>query len=168
MYHILFYHWVYDDHVYRDEQQRHYVDTGILMASYFGCRPVSMFDTRIKFEDDDDNHKPVNGPTVAGIPEDTTDDPDWDDGRSTLVDSDSDLDDGDDGSTCSGGDTGSDSGTDDEVDAGRDKTGTLLWRHIIFLVAPHQIVGEPNVLFAKVTIVHTKGEDNCPREYVPG
>ena len=146
MYHILFYHWVYDDHVYRDEQ-REYVATGILMASYFGCRPVSMFDTRIKFEEDD-GHKPVDRPTVAGITEDPGDDStdenisdntDWDDERSTLVNSDSDTDHAGDASTYSDGDddTDSDSGTDDEVDAGRDNTGTLLWRHITFLIAPH-------------------------------
>lgn len=115
--------------------------------------------------------------TVAGSTEDPGDDStdedisdntDWDDERSTLVNSDSDTDHAGDASTCSDGDddTDSDSGTDDEVDAGRDNTGTLLWRHITFLIAPHQVLGEPNVLFAKVTIVHTKGEDNCPREYV--
>jgi len=161
--------------VYRDEQQRHYVATGILMASYFGCRPVSMFDTRIKFEGDDATDKPVERAIVAGDREDhsedstdadTSDDTDWDDERSTLVNSDSDLYDGSKASSCSDGadDTDSDSGTDDEIDAGRDDTGTLLWRHITFIIAPHQTPGEPNVLFAKVTIVHTKGEDNCPRE----
>lgn len=134
-----------------------------------------MFDTRIKFEDEDDAHNRVDHATLAGDPEDdgkdandqdTSDVTDWDDERTTLVDSNSDLDDGGDASTCSDGDddTDSDSGTDDDVDAGRDDTGTLLWRHITFIIAPHQVHGEPNVLFAKVTIVHTKGEDNCPRE----
>ena len=176
LYHILFYHWVYDTTVYRDEQQRSYVATGILMASYFGCRPVSMFDTRIKFEDDADARKPADRPTVAGHPEDHSedlsdqDDIDWDDEQATLVNPDSDLDHDGDTSACSNddsdGDTDSDSdsGTDDGVDAGLDDTGSLLWRHITFIIAPHCDPGEPNVLFAKVTITHTKGEDNCPRE----
>lgn len=35
--------------------------TGILMASYFSCQPVLMFDTRIKFENDnDDTHEAVH------------------------------------------------------------------------------------------------------------
>lgn len=149
MYHILFYHWVYDNHVYRDEQQqREYVTTGILVASYFGCRPVSMFDTRIKFEEEGDGHKPVDRPTVTGsiedpgddsTDEDIPDDTDWDDERSTLVNSDSDIDHAANTSTCNDGDndTDSDSGTDDEVDTGRDNIGTLLWRYIIFLNTPH-------------------------------
>ncbi|KAL2048847.1 hypothetical protein ABVK25_010905 [Lepraria finkii] len=162
--------------MYRDEQQRQYVATGILMASYFGCRPVSTFDTRIKFEEDDATDKPVDRATVADAREDYSDDStdedtsdvtDWDDDRSTLVDSDSDLDDDDDdASAYSDGDddTDSDSGTDDEVDAGRDDTGTLLWRYITFIITPYRIPGEPNVLFAKVIITYTKGEDNYPRE----
>lgn len=175
LYHILFYHWVYDDTVYRDEQQRSYVATGILMASYCGCRPVSMFDTRIKFDDEDGSCKLANHPTVAGNQEDPSDDHknqdtpnvlDWNDAQVTLVNSGSDLNNDGDASTCSDSDsnTDSDSGTDDGVDAPLDKTGSLLWRHITFIIAPHEIPGEPNLLFAKVSFIHTKGEDNCPRE----
>ena len=69
MYHILFYRCVYDEHVYRDEQQQQYEATGILMASYFGCRPVSMFDTRIKFEEDDAIEKSVDSATVVSARE---------------------------------------------------------------------------------------------------
>ena len=176
LYHILFYHWVYDDTVYRDEQQRSYVPTGILMASYFGCRPVSMFDTRIKFEDEDDSRKPADRSAVAGNPEhgsdeakdqDTANDMDWDDEQATLVNFNSDLDQEADASQCSDdhSDTDSDSGTDDGVDAGLDDTGSLLWRYVTFVIARSCHPGEPNLLFAKVTITHTKGEDNCPREY---
>ena len=59
--------------------------TGILIASYFGCRPVSMFDTRIKFKEDNTTNKPVERARVAGdrkdhnddsIDEDTSDDTD--------------------------------------------------------------------------------------------
>ena len=55
-----------DEVVYRDEQQRSYVSTGILMASYFGCRSVSMFHTRSRFKDDDGAPKPVDHATAAG------------------------------------------------------------------------------------------------------
>lgn len=175
LYHVLFHHWVYDDTVYQDEQQRTYVAAGILMASYLGCRPVSMFDTRIKFEDDDDARKPADHPIIAGNLKDHSDDQEdqvisndttWDDEQATLVNSDCDLDHDGGVSTCgdNNSDSDSDSGTDDGVDAGLDETGSLLWRHITFIIAPNRIPGEPNILFAKVTITHTKGEDNRPQE----
>ncbi len=146
------------------------------MASYLGCRPIFMFDTRIKLEDKDDADQHVGRRKVAGNREDygddsrdsnISDDTDWDDAHTTLVDSDTDLDHDGDASTCSDGDddTDSDSGIDDDVDAGLDETGSLLWRHIAFIIAPNKVPGQLNVLFAKVTIVHTKGEDNCPREW---
>ncbi len=159
LYHILFYHW--DEHtVYRDEPQRCHVDTGILMASYFGCRPVSTFDTRIKFEDEVDARKPADHPTVAGHSEDyrddfsDQDDTDWDDEQMTLVNSASHTDHDGDTSACS----------DDDGDAGLDDTGSLLWRHIAFFIATHRILGERSLLFAKGTITHTEGENNCPRD----
>lgn len=177
LYHVLFYHWVYDDTVYRDEQQRTYVAAGTLMASYLGCRPVSMFDTRIKFEDEDGARKPADHRMVTRNPKDHSDDPEdqaipndtaWDDEQATLVSPDSDLNHCGEVSTCSDNnsdsDSDGDSGTDDGVDVGLDETGSLLWRHIAFIIAPNLIPGEPNVLFAKVTITHTKGEYNRPRE----
>lgn len=135
-----------------------------------------MFDTRIKFKDEGDAHGPIDSLKADGDLQDSSDDPadeetsdgmDWGDEQATLVDSNSDLDhDGEaDANTDGDNDIDSDSDTDDDIDAGHDRTGTLLWRHITFIIAPHESPGEPNVLFAKVTIVHTKGEDNCPREY---
>ncbi len=171
LYHVLFYHWVHDNIVFRDEQQRNYVPAGILMASYFGCRPVSMFDTGSRFADEDDARKSSDHAPAASKPKNggadqegqgTENDMDWDDDRATLVNSDCDLAADDDGSTYC--DSDSDSGTDDGVDAGLDETGSLLWRHITFIIAPNRIPGEPNILFAKVTITHTKGADNRPRE----
>ncbi|MCJ1388948.1 hypothetical protein MMC18_001799 [Xylographa bjoerkii] len=91
------------------------------MASYFGCRPVSMFDTRISL--------PGRDGDFATSEEDDTDD-----------------------------------GTDDDASAGHDKTGSLLWRHIEFFIARNRRPEDPNLLFAKVTIAHTKGEGNRPRE----
>ena len=174
LYHILFYHQVYDNTECRDELQRCYVDTGILMASYFGCRPVSMFDNRINFEEEDDARKPADPPTIAGHPENhrdnlsDQDDADWDDEQATLFDSASDLDRDGDSSARSNDDDGdgdgdTDSGTNHGVDAGLDDTKSLLWRHITFFISAHRVCGETNFLFAKVMITYTKGEDSCPR-----
>lgn len=130
-----------------------------------------MFDTRSRFADEDDARKPSNHATAASRPKNDGEDQeargieneiDWDNDRATLVNSDGDLASDVDGSTYC--DSDSDSGTDDGVDAGLDETGSLLWRHITFIIAADRISGEPNILFAKVTITHTKGEDNRPRE----
>ena len=43
------------------------------MASYFGYRPVLIFDTRTKFKDEDNARKLADYPTVAGYPEDYSD-----------------------------------------------------------------------------------------------
>ena len=57
------------------------------MASYFGYRPVSVFDNRINFEEEDDARKPADPPTIAGHPDDhrvnlsNQDDADWDDSK---------------------------------------------------------------------------------------
>ncbi|KAL9119296.1 MAG: hypothetical protein Q9187_004151 [Circinaria calcarea] len=134
LYHVLFYHWVYDDTVYRDERQRNYVATGYLMASYFGYRSVSIFDTRIKFEDEDDARKPADHAIGVCLTEDHKDNPrgqetphdlGWDEEQAALVDSDSDPDPDNDARTSydHDGDTNSDSGTDDGVNAGVDNTG---------------------------------------------
>lgn len=53
LYLLLYTHWVLDDATYPDEHQRVTVATGILTAVFFGCRPCSLFDTRIKFDDSD-------------------------------------------------------------------------------------------------------------------
>lgn len=165
---------MHDEVVYRDEQQRNYVPAGILMASYFGCRPVSMFDTRLRFEDDEGARKSVDHAMAAVKPtknvsedlrvQDSENGVNQDDDRATLTSSDYDPDTDMDASTCGDNDSDSDSGTDDGVDAGLDKTGCLLWRHITFIIAPNRTSRAPNILFAKVTIMHTKGEDNRPRE----
>lgn len=162
---------MHDDTVFCDEQQRNYVPTGILMASYFGCRPVSMFDTRSRFAGKDHACNSSDYITAADRSENGGEDPkaqgiensmDWDDNRVMLINSNGELASHVDRSTYWESD--SDSGTDDGVDAGLDETGTLLWRHITFIIAPSRVSGEPNILFAKVTITHTKGEDNRPRE----
>lgn len=65
---------MHDKVVSLDEQQRNYVSTGILMASYFGCRPVSMFDTRLRFEDNDGARKSVDHATAAVKPKNVGED----------------------------------------------------------------------------------------------
>ncbi|KAG1884939.1 hypothetical protein F4604DRAFT_1918608 [Suillus subluteus] len=137
IYHILFYHWAYDKAVYADEQQRVQVAAGILMASYFGCRPVSMFDTSLTFDrpDQEPQNESPNSPNHIK--------------KSTRDSKDMKLDDE------------SDESDEDETSDTRERR-VLLWRHITFFVAPNK-PGKPNLVFAKVTLAHTKGEDNNPR-----
>ena len=173
LYHILFHHWVHDDSVYPDERQRVQVPTGILMASFFGCRPVSMFDTRLRFREDEastttDRDKPKDGPgpnpddREAGSLNEKFEKNDGLGSDMPTLDADSDTD--DDNRTCY--DSESDSDTDDDIDAGSDQTRTLLWRHVTFFIATNPGLEQPNILFAKVTLVHTKGEDNRLRDLV--
>jgi len=151
IYHILLHHWVRDDSIFPDEQQRNQVATGILMAPYFRCRPVSMFDTRLQFQDEEEEESP----SVEDTPSDLSSE---DDGGLRSADSNEDDDD-----FSMYLDSESDNDTDDGADAGDDETRTLLWRHIEFYVARNEANGQPNVLFAKVHILHTKGEDHNPR-----
>ena len=155
LYHILFYHQVYDNTEYRDELQRCYVDTGIFMASYFGCRPFSMFDNRINFGEEDDARKPADAPTIVGHPENhrddlsDQDDADWDDEQATLFYSASDLDRDGDSSARSNDDDGdgdgdTDSGTNHGVDAGFDDTNSLMeTHHLLYFSSPHLRRAQP-------------------------
>ena len=52
LYLLLYTHWVLDDRTYDDEHQRVQVATGLLAAVFFGCRPCSLFDTRVKLDED--------------------------------------------------------------------------------------------------------------------
>lgn len=67
IYHILLHHWVRDDSIFPDEQQRNQVAAGILIASYFGCRPVSMFDTRLQFQDEGEEESPSVEDAPSGL-----------------------------------------------------------------------------------------------------
>jgi hypothetical protein len=53
--------------------------------------------------------------------------------------------------------------TDDGYLAGDEETRSLLWRHIAFYVIRSPVSGRPNILFAIVSLLHTKGEDRKPR-----
>lgn len=53
--------------------------------------------------------------------------------------------------------------TDDGYNTGQEKQRVVLWRHISFHIVHIQTPGQPNKLLAKLSILHTKGEDNKPR-----
>ena len=179
LYEILVTHWVWDDAVFADERQRVQLATGLLMAACFGCRPCSMFDTRVGLgEVDGSNTDNIDGmaldevdmasDAVMGlkVSENTNQrnhlagsDDESDD--STLTDSDDDSENGTDITVPE--DSDSESGTDDGYDAGDDATGSILYRHIELFVVRNPLPEGPNIVLMKVTLVHTKGEDNRPR-----
>lgn len=165
---FFFYHWVHDDIVFCDEQQRHYVFTNILMASYFDCRPVFMFDTRSRFAGNLFDYI-----TAASRSENCDEDSkaqgtensiDWNDNRVMLVNSKEELAFHVDRSTYWNNDNDSD--IDDDVDADFDEIGFLFWKHIIFIIASNRVFEKFNILFVKMTIIHTKRENNRFREWV--
>ncbi|KAI9762363.1 MAG: hypothetical protein M4579_000513 [Chaenotheca gracillima] len=126
LYEVLIALWVWDDTVFADERQRQQVATGLLMAAYFGCRPCSMFDTRIKFKDLDDivgTNSNENLESIENGDQDmeknTSSDDDTPFNSPSAVDDEMDLS----GETMVGdsSDSGSDSGTDDGFDAGTDE-----------------------------------------------
>lgn len=197
LYLLLYTHWVLDDRTYDDERQRVQVAAGLLAAVFFGCRPCSLFDTRVKF--DDETGDLAKNRAVANSPSETkyqSNDIDMDIGgetkrrgasdhamvvgldcnvdsnSSTACDGDSDSH----SSTAYGGDSDSDSDaasvhrtdgedcdTDDDCTAGLETTRAFLYRHFTITIVPHQTPGNPNLIFMKATLLHTKGEDNNPR-----
>jgi hypothetical protein len=200
LYHILITLWVWHRVVFADEIQRLLLATGILLAGVSGCRLVSLFDTRVKIDneeakDDHDINKKLNNDdnvilkTQGGLDNAKINDTepathwdvDMDDDRhnetdseaSSRIEGDSDcsLDydlfsetetepDADDDIDCDADDS---SVTDDEYDTGAEKTRTILWRHVAFYIIPSPVEGRPNILVAKLTLLHTKGEDRKPR-----
>ncbi|EDN05085.1 predicted protein [Histoplasma mississippiense (nom. inval.)] len=56
--------------------------------------------------------------------------------------------------------------TDDEYDAGPEKTGAIVWWHISFHIIRSPVAGRPNILLAKVTLLHTKGEDKKLKTFI--
>lgn len=91
---------MHDNTVFCDKQQQNYVPTSILMALYFGCRPVSMFDTRSRFAGKDHACNLSDYITGADRSENGDEDPkaqhnknsmDWDDNRVMFVNSDGEL-----------------------------------------------------------------------------
>lgn len=187
LYLVLVTHWVWDDAVFPDERQRVQVSTALLLAAFTGCRPCSLFDTRLKFDDTDDikitdnNAKndidgDGNGDCDSYTDSDTiigsgsgsdSNDSDMDgdfviNGDSDM-DSDDNMDSGIDGKSNIDVDYDSDSGTDDDCEAGTDKTKSILYRHISIIVVRNPIPEKANIVLAKITLLHTKGEDNRPQ-----
>ena len=153
LYHILFTHWVFDDATYRDERQRVQVSTGILLASYTGCRPCSLFDTSPGSASDDHaaavpyahstgirlrGHRPGSDDTDAWSSEN-----DCEDDNETSADS-SDHD---------------DSGDDDGICVNLGETASICYKDVNMFLVRNSISGAPNVLAAKITLLHTKGAE---------
>ncbi len=179
LYLLLYTHWVLDDSTFKDERQRVQVATGLLTAAFFGCRPCSLFDTRVKFDDSDNSDALVDEIVIANSPEvrrvsndvhiggtsdsksnrnnDTRLSGEVDNGVNKYWDddSDSDLD-----SSC---DYSEDCETDDDCHAGLEETRSFLYRHFTISIVANPIAEKPNLVFMKATLLHTKGEDNNPR-----
>jgi len=164
---------VLDNLTFKDERQRVQVTTGLLTAAFFGCRPCSLFNTRVKLNDPDEPDVPTDDTAVASAREarkvvnDITMDEINDvksngDGDSNIAwDGDSDSD--------SDSDLGSlyhyneDCDTDDDIKAGPEETRSFLYRHFTISIVANQTPRKPNLVFMKATLLHTKGEDNNPR-----
>ncbi len=139
VYHLLQYHWVKNEYSFANEQQRLYVSTGILMAAYLGCRPVSMFNTETILKDTRED--PLFAPNLV-------------ENEEIGILSDEDMMDTDEES---------DVPTDEENNSGHDETRCLLWRHVELWIVPNEDSTKPNVLFVKIGLLHTKGEGRNPR-----
>lgn len=65
LYLLLYTHWVLNDLTFKDERQRVQNATGLLRATFFGCRPCSLFDTQVKLDDINDSDLPTDDTAVA-------------------------------------------------------------------------------------------------------
>lgn len=143
LYHILFTHWVYDSNTYHDEHQRVQVATGLLLAVYTGCRPVSLFDTSERKFD--------NGGTESN----TTDNKGT---ESSDADNNSATD-----STLEPSDTESfeefefDRDSNDGMSIYSGTTESICYNDVQLPLLHNDISGGPPILAATVTLIHTKG-----------
>lgn len=176
---LLFYtHWVLDDQTYNNEHQRVQVIAELLAAVFFGCWSCSLFNIWVKLDeglgkpaDDDqsnakyelnnidmdagrDTQRKCIGDIVMAINSDCKFDSDF----STACENDSDSD----FSSVYHTDN-NDCDTDDDCDAGSEKTRAFLYRHFTIIIASNETPGKPNMIFMKVTLLHTKDEDNNPQ-----
>ena len=148
LYLLLYTHWVLD------ERQRVQVATGLLAAVFFGCRPCSLFDTRVKLDqhlgdldDDLDSNagKDLRGTRVASTTmavdserkfnsdSSTAYDVNNDSNSSTAYENNSDSD------SCSAyeADDEDDGDTDDDCSAGPEEARAFLYRHFTITIVPH-------------------------------
>jgi len=65
LYLLLYTHWMLNDATYLDERQRVQVVIDILATVFFDCRPCSLFDTRVKFDDSNDSDEPLETVAIA-------------------------------------------------------------------------------------------------------
>ena len=179
LYLLLYTHWALDENTYSDERQRVQVATGILAAAFFGCRPCSLFDTRVNVsvrtnssdvvtsvegETSHERHMEIEGQTTVRRGSSSRvrqarnriGESEQESNNSAGEDSDSEPE----SLTCA---IPEDSETDDDYGAGAEETRAFLYRHFSIIIVPGEIPGKPNVIFMKATLLHTKGEDNNPR-----
>ena len=152
------------------------MSAGILMAAYFGCRPVSMFDTSSYFQEDhaDDSRKLVDHVTVASwskiqIKQESVSDREnqtWT-GKESLRKQSDHFDEEHGFSDYCESESEDDSEIDDnDCTISKEKARCIRWRDIVFVVIPNVEPKKPNILLAKVTLEHTKGEDRRPARLV--
>ena len=55
------------------------------------------------------------------------------------------------------------SDTNDECTADSEETRSFLYRHFTIYIVPNPDPGKPNTIFTKITLIHTKDENNNPR-----
>lgn len=65
LYLLLYTHWVFDDLTFKNERQRVQVAIDLLTVAFFDCRPCSLFDTRVKFDNSKDLKTSINEIAIA-------------------------------------------------------------------------------------------------------
>ena len=165
LYLLLYTHWVLDDSTFKDERQRVQIATGLLTAAFFGCRPCSLFDTRVKIDEPEGLDVPTDDKVVAsaqgsrGAVKDTK--MDASDQVKSNRNGDSNM------PWDSHGDSDSDSGslydcdeecdTDDYFDARPEATRSFLYRHFTISIVANQTPEKTNLVFMKATLLHQRG-----------
>ena len=150
---------------------------GLTRRRFFGCRPCSLFDTRVKLNDPNDSQEPITNVPVTSAPrarkgssdvriqqgtekrrnrvDHTVTTIDYDSDFSAIDESISDFKSdshSDFSSTCS---YDEDSDTDDDCNAGSEETRSFLCRHFIIFIVANPISGKLSLVFLKATLLHT-------------
>ena len=158
LHHILFTHWALDTTSYADERQRVQIATGLLLAAFTGCRPISLFDTgRKPYTDNSQEDLHLQASRDLGFDEsdrDRHDGSDPDEGYESDRDHhyESDSDEG--------------SGSEFDLDERPATSSSLRYRDVDLFIIPPKLRGDHNRLVAKVRLVHTKGEQRRSRSSV--
>jgi len=128
-----------------------------------------MFDTRLKLEDDENAikldecvkiHSDLSASNdnqeTSDSNEDVAMNSDWDEEQAILVNSNSNADSDDDDDDSTDYDSESDDDIDDDFDASLEKTRSLLWRHITFIIVFNSISEKLNILFVTILATHLR------------